>query len=331
MGDIANNLRRHRFGGPGGVMARALMHLTYRYSGVNIQDNPLDLEATPMLALASARYMDAGLQQRLVDWLREGGRLFLHGEGPLFDMLGQPCTILIDALGLEHVGMRWADHRYFLSVNADGWAAPRPELRAGFAQSFRPLAEGTLFRVYGVDEACGFDIAVGEGRVIVVTAEIPADLDFFGKAFAALGAEPGLTHDHQPNGIFLTSAVTPDGARFIHALNLDGVDKAIQIRDRGVPLFEGRAVMLRRRDGAMLPLNLDLGDVRVAWSTAEIIERRDQGITLRLTGDCDAVSLVTRHTIVVSPNHEIAEQDDGVVVTSRIRGAGDELLNIDWV
>jgi beta-galactosidase len=330
MTDIAANLRRHRFGGPGMATARAMMHLTFRYTAVNIQDHDLDVATTPVLALASAKHMDPALQQKLVNWLHSGGRLFLHGEVPSADMLGEPCTILIDALGLTPAGVRWADHRYFLSVNADGWAAPRPELRAGFAQTFKPLPEGTIFRVYGTDEACGFDIRVGKGRVIVVTAEIPTDLDFFRKAFAELGAEPGLTHDHPMNGIFLSSVMTPDGDRFIHALNFDGVDKAIHVLDGGEALFEGRAIMLRRRDGVMLPINLNLGEARIAWSTAEIVELRPDGITVRLTGDQDSVSVVTERGIVPSTDHEVVRGGDSIVINSRLRGTGEELLKIDW-
>jgi beta-galactosidase len=330
MNGIAENLKRLRFGGPGKAMARAMMHLTYRYTAVNIQDQPLDVDAVPVLALASARYMDANLQQRLVAWLEAGGQLFLHGEVPVFDMLGEPCTTLMDALGLAPIGFRWADHRYFLSVNADGWAAPRPELRAGFAQTFAPLETGTLFRVHGADEACAFDIRVGKGRAIVVAAEIPADLDFFRKSFAGLGAVPGLTHDHPLNGIFLTSAATGDGARFIHALNLDGVDKEVRLFDGGEPLFEGRPVMLRRRDGVMLPINLDVGEARVVWSTAEIVESQAGGITVRLTGNHDAVLLATPRTVADSPDHDVAVRENGVLVTSRVQRTGEEMLRIEW-
>jgi len=330
MPGIADSLRRTRFGGPAKATTRALLHLTFRYTAHDIQNRPLDVTETPVLALASAGCMDAGVQQKVVDWLRAGGRLFLHGEVPTRDMTGAGCTILRDALGLTPVTMRWASHRYFLSVNSDGWAAPRPELRVGWAQTFQPLASGTLLRVYGVDEACGFDIPVGDGRAIVVSAEIPVDLDLFRTAFAELGVEPGLTHDHPLDGIFLDSAKTADGARFIHALNLDGVDKLVRIFDQGEPLLDGRPVMLRRRDGVMLPVDLDLGEVRVAWSTAEIAERRPNGITLRLTGDHDAICLVTRRTVVASADHEAILREGNVLVTSRLRGTGEESLAINW-
>ena len=52
--------------------------------------------------------------------------LLLMGEVPLQDMHGHDCTVLADALGLRHVGERYSTHRYYLSLNADGWAAPIP-------------------------------------------------------------------------------------------------------------------------------------------------------------------------------------------------------------
>lgn len=329
MGEIVENLARHRFGGPGKIMARAMMHLTYRYGAVDIQNRPLDVALTPVLALASARYMSADVQGKLVAWLEAGGQLFLHGEVPLHDMTGRACTVLLDALGLRHVGLREADHRYFLSVEADGWAAPRPELRAGFAQTFAPMG-GALFRVYGTDEACAFDIPVGAGRAIVVAAAIPADLSFFREAFDRLGAAPGLTHDHPLHGIFLTSARAAAGARFIHALNLDGLDKTVTIRDNGHPLFDGRPVTLRRRDGVMLPIDLDLGDVEVAWSTAEIIGLQSGGLTMRPTGDSDVILLRTDREIVPSAAYTVERRGDGVLVTARKRGDGEDFLAIAW-
>jgi beta-galactosidase len=330
MRGIGDSLKRSRFGGPGQVTARVLMHLTWRYTALDIQHNPLRVEDTPVLVLATSLYLAAEIQQKLVDWLEAGGRLFLHGEVPAFDMIGLPCTILRDALGLTPAGMRWSDHRYFLSVNGEGWAASRPELRAGWAQTFAPVPEGTIFRVYGADDACGFDLRVGQGRAVVISAEIPADLDFYRAAFNALGVAPGLTHDHPLQGIFLDSALTPGGARFVHALNFDGIDKEVHLFDRGEALCEGRPVMLRRRDGVMLPFGVDLGGAVVAWSTAEISARDERGFSLRLTGEADAIALRTSRTIAPSEAHRITTRADGVLVTSRMRGTGEEVMRIDW-
>ncbi|HWV36486.1 MAG TPA: beta-galactosidase [Thermomicrobiales bacterium] len=333
MATIADNLRANRFGGPGQATIRALQQLTFRYTAVDVQNRPLDVATTPVLVLASARYMAAGIQEKLVAYLKAGGKLFLHGEVPLYDMTGADCTALLAALALEPATERVSTHRYFLSVNADGWAAPRPELRVERAQTFRPLPECTLFRVYGADEACGFDIPVGAGRAIVLTCALPADLDFFQQAFSRLGAVAGLTHDNPERNIFLSSARNDAGERVVHALNLDGFDKLIHISEQGRALFGGRPVMLRARDGVMLPLDLDLGGgVRVLWSTAEIVARGEGNITLRLTGDADelALELPVGTTIVPDEAIAVATSVEQTHIRVNRRGTGRELLTIRW-
>ncbi|HVL25225.1 MAG TPA: beta-galactosidase [Thermomicrobiales bacterium] len=334
MHSVAANLRRDRFGGPGTVLARALMQLTFRYTALDIQHRDLDPATTPVLALSSARYMAPEIQRKLVDYLNAGGNLFLHGEVPLFDMTGRDCRTLLDALGLNPVGERTSDHRYFLSLNADLWAAPRAEWRAGWAQTFGPKPDQTLLRVYGADEAAGFDIQVGQGRAIAITAEIPLDLQFFREALRELGAAPGLRHTSHHHNIFLSSTATPAGGRLIHALNLDGFDKTLQILDRGEPLFEGREITLRRRDGVMLPVNVDLGEVRIDWSTAEIAQRAGDSLVVRLTGPADAIRLTTSREIVPGEGFELDREGDSVLIRATIEGHGDGLkgghLTIRW-
>jgi beta-galactosidase len=335
MAAIADNLRVNRFGGPGQAMIRALQQLTFRYTAVDIQNRPLSATDVPVLALASARYMASDVQQKLVDYLQEGGRLFLHGEVPLFDMTGIECRVLLDALGLTQIGERSSTSSYFLSVNADGWAAPRPELRVGTAQTFLPLANGTLFRVYGTDEAVGFDIPVGSkgGRAIVISCELPPDLDFFAKGLAALGVRPGLVHDSDERNIFLTSTRNDAGERFVHALNLDGFDKTIRISEGPTQLFGGRPVTLRARDGVLLPADLDLGEgVRLLWSTTEIVARHADGITLRLTGDVDelALELPATTTIVPDSSFSVATSVEQTHIRMNLHGHVRERVTIRW-
>ncbi len=333
MGAIADNLRVNRFGGPGQALIRALQQLTFRYTAVDIQNRPLAVRETPVLALSSARYMAREIQESLVRYLQHGGKLFLHGEVPLFDMTGADCHVLLDALRLEHVTDRASTHRYFLSVNADGWAAPRPELRVGTAQTFKPRETGTLLRVYGTDEACGFDIPVGDGQAIVISCELPADLDFFNEAFARLGATPGLTHDNPERNVFLDSTRNDSGERFVHALNLDGLDKVLHICDGSTKLFGGQPVTLRARDGVLLPLDLDLGEgVRLLWSTAEVVERHMDGITMRLTGDSDelALELPAGTTIVPDGAFAIATSIEQTHLRMNVHGTGKERVTVRW-
>lgn len=329
---IGENLERSRFAGPGGWLARALMQATVRYTAIDIQHRSLSPATTPVLAVGSARNMARDIQERLVAYVRDGGRLLLVGEVPLQDMTGQECRVLADALGLEHVGERHATSRYFLSLNADGWAAPRAEWRAAWAQTFRPSVPNgiTLLHVYGADEVAGFDIPLGNGRVVVISADIPLQIDFVNDLLDQLGVTRGLRHNSPANNIFLDSARTPGGARLIHALNLDGFDKSVKILLDGEELCEGHEVMLRRRDGVMLPMNVDLGDVRIDWATTEVMRRDAKSLTFRLTGPADMVRLTTAKTVREDPVYALEADAERVTIRSCIEGHGDETMTVRW-
>jgi len=332
MPEIADQLRPHRFGGTDQLLARALLQLTFRYTARDIQHRPLDPATTPVLVLGSARVMAREVQETLVRYLDAGGNLLLQGELPLRDLLGQECRVLAEALGLEHVADRQSDHRTFLSIEADGWAKPRPEQRIGFAQTFRPR-EGTLFRLYGRDEAVGFDVRVGAGRAIVLTCGFPADLAFFRQALAELGAKPGLTHDHPERSIFLSSMRNEHGERFVHALNLDGFEKAVHLHEGETTLFAGNPITLRPRDGVMLPIDLRLdGDARLNWATTEVVGRHPDGLTLRLTGDSTELALRLPTGVSVISDEAIAVTSSAAETRVRIAtpGTGEELFTVRW-
>ncbi|MDQ6747312.1 MAG: glycosyl hydrolase, partial [Candidatus Dormibacteraeota bacterium] len=126
------------------------------------------------------------VQQKIVDYVVEGGGVLVYGEAPLFDMEGEPCAILIDALGLKPTETRRSEAFYYLSLTAAGWAAPRPETPTPFAQGFAPARGEILLRVTGTGEACGFDITMGRGRAIVISASLTADVSFFKAALERL-------------------------------------------------------------------------------------------------------------------------------------------------
>jgi beta-galactosidase len=328
--DIDQRLRETRFGGPRRVMARSLLLSSFRFGAIDIQNRPIP-QTNQVLALAPARYMAADVQQKIVEFLRSGGKALIHGEIPQFDMTGAPCTILLDSLGLEPVGRRESTHRYFLSLNAASWAAPRAEIRAAWAQTFRPTAD-SHFHVYGADEAAGFDCRVGDGRAIAITADIPAELDFFERALSELGATPCLRHDVEDHGIFLTSTVNDSGERFLHLLNLDNFDKRPHLTFDGQPFADGREISLRTRDGVMLPFRLTIAEgVRIAWSTVEISARDDSSVTFRLTGPEDAVLLETEKRLALSDDYTISEPQPGHrLISSRLQGTGNEQMTVRW-
>jgi len=343
MREIVDNLARYRFGGPGQLLARAMLLGGYRFGAVDLQaaseSGSLSPESVPVLVLASARYMDASVQSTLVRYLTAGGRLLLVGEVPAYDMEARPCSVLRDALGLTPWGgadspdqhLRTSDHAFFLSVCTNGWAAPRPEVRVSYAQLFEAATGDVVVYDYDSGAGCGFDIPVGNGRAVVLTTDYPgSDIAFYRSALEALGCASALRHDADRAYLIITSTANEDGERFVHALNLEGYDAHFVLQENGNPLFGGERLTLPARRGVMLPVDLRLDGARLAYATGEIAALDGQSVTFRTprAGQLVAAFDTERQLQVDSAAAEVGTAD-GLQVVRGGPGAG-ELVTVSW-
>jgi beta-galactosidase len=308
---------------------RALLLACYRFGAVDVQRRPLDPAATPALLLPSARFMDPAIQRKIAGYLEAGGRVLLYGEVPLFDLEGAPCALLADVLGLTPAGARTASTFYYLSVAAEGWAAPRAEVRTHFAQGFTAARGEVILRVAGTGEACGFDIPTGAGRAIVISTAYPCDIGLFRAAMERLGVRAALRHDSPESGIFLTSSAA-NGERFIHLLNLDHYDKTLHLSEHDRPLLEGREFRLRAREGLMLPLDVRLGPARIHYSTAEILQVAGDALTFRLTQDADVIALESDRPVKPGPDYAVEARGGATLITARRPVTEDDHIVVRW-
>jgi beta-galactosidase len=328
MREILSNIEANRNRGAWEIMGKSMLLSGYRFGSVDVQNKPLTVSETPVLALPSARYMDSEIQRKLVDYMYEGGGIFLYGEVPQFDMEGKECTILADAFGVKPKGIYRDSHRHFLSLYADNWAAPRPEVRTHFAQTFEIGEAVPLLRVYKNDEATAFDVKVGKGRAIVMATAYSCDIALFKEGFEKLGAKAKLTHDCKEHGIFMTSTSNHEGERFIHILNLDGFDKELKIYENGEPLFGGKSITLQSKDGVMLPVNLLIDEGKILYSTAEITKFTEKAIQFRLTQSQDVIAFETTKEIAPNENYSIVRLGELTLVNSHKHAKVDDALTI---
>ncbi len=305
-----------RGAGPRGILARAMLLGGFRFGAVDLQAG---VPSTAVLAVAGTTHLPAGVQSTLVDYVRGGGRLLLAGRVPARDMTGEPCTVLRDALGLRPLGTVRASPEFFTSVTAHGWAAPRPETRTGFAELYEPTVGDTVLRELSTGHGCGFDVPLGAGRAVVLGADYECDLDLWRAAFGALGAAPAVEHTAAVPGVVLLTGAA-GGGRILHALNLSGYDQELTVTECGRPLLGGQPLRLPGRRALMLPLDLPLGGLRVAWATAEPVGTGDGSVTFRSPA---AESLVAVHGDVTCADPAVqGHREDGLTVL-RARGAGE--------
>ena len=314
--ELVQNLEQRRAGNSWEIVARAMLNANFRFSSTDIQNRPLDPKAVPCLVIFSARYMSLEIQEKLTGYILDGGNVFLYGELPVYDMEGNACTVLADTLGAKPLHFYKSEQFYYLSVAAEGWAAPRPEVRAEYAQTYQLDQGEVIMRVAGTGEACGFDVKVGNGRAIVLGSNYDCDIPLFQSIIGKLGVKPGLYQDHRHHGIFMTSTANKNGERFIHLLNLDGFEKEFHVYDSEKLLFDGRKISLQPKDGVMLPLNMNYGDFKIIYSTAEITGIGENEVTFRLAQKRDVICLETEKELVACEDCKVEKQNGKVYITS---------------
>lgn len=309
-------------------IGRAMLLLGYRFPSINIQDQSFSPTDASCLVVPAAKYMSRGIQEKLVRYMKDGGVVILFGEVPQYDMEGKRCTMLADALGIEVLGEKREKFRYYLSVYTSGWAAGRPERRVHFAQTL-DIKRGTpILHVSGTDEICGADIELENGRCIVISAAYQCDLDFYRSLFSAIGIKPGLMHDCDEHGIFSTSMANEKGERFIHLINLDGIDKQFHVYFNGKTLFEGRQLTLASKDAVMLPIHVEIPQGEIIYSTAEIYHIDKDSIKFRLSQDKDVIVLETSRTVKENPYYSVKKKDNVTYIYSHVHAKVEPFLTV---
>ncbi|WNM39238.1 beta-galactosidase [Micromonospora halotolerans] len=313
------DLERFRGMGPRDVLARALLLAGYSFPAVDLQ-SPLPADTPPVIALASAATLGREVQQRLVEHLRGGGRLLLHGVLPERDHDGSRCTLLADALGLSFTGRVDDGPQSFPSVVGQGWAAGPAEARVGYAQRLAgPAAEPVLVEI-GSGEPCAVEVAVGAGRALVIAADVPCDLDFWRAAVARFGVGQRLAANADGPGLVLTSTVDPAGQRLLHLVNVAPSAVTLTLSWQGVPVLAGRPLRVPARTGLILPYGIRVGAATLVETTCELVSRDGNTVLLRPTQGDDEVVLATDRPITASRGSVHGAQGR---VTVRISGGPD--------
>ena len=327
MREIVENLTHHRAYESWEILVRALLLLNYRFGAIDIQGSDIDPSTTNALIVPSALYMDKQIQEKLVDYAKKGGRLLIYGQVPQFDMEGNDCTILSEALSVESASMRESTNNFYLSVYTDGWAKMNhSEVRCSSAQYFNLKNGIPILRISTTDEVCGFSTKIGSGQAIVIATPYVTRLEFFERVLEKLEIHSSLKHDYAHHGIFMTTTSNENGDRFLHLINLDSIDKAFHIYENGRPLFEGNEILLHSRDGLMLPLNVSFENVRVLYSTTEITRISKDTISFRSNKPGDIIALETNRKILPSNDYVIERKEEKIqVIRSKMQFTGGEI------
>jgi beta-galactosidase len=287
--------------GPLEGMVRSMLFSGLSFTGVNLQaDFPSGVKS---IALASATVLDEPVQKRLLDFVHAGGNLLLYGRVPVEDHEGRPVTLLRDALGIRLEPAYQGSAEVFPSLRGVGNAAAEPEVRTWQVIPFTCPSAEPLLGIVGRDSLAGGLISYGQGKVMVVTSEIPLHASLWNVMFARIGVKPGL-HLLGANGVILNRMKCEGGGRLLSLVNLDNEAKEVMLSAL-VP----EPVSLGGRKAKLLPVGVKVGGVEIEWATAEITGREPAGVRFRLGPRVEKVRVKSQVTADASA--KVAARDGG--------------------
>ncbi|MBP3041638.1 beta-galactosidase, partial [Bacillaceae bacterium Marseille-Q3522] len=319
MKEVIHDLEFHRAGYAWDTVGRAMIAAGFRFSALDIQNQAFTKSDIRTLIVPTAKFMAKIVQEKLVKYILNGGNVLFYGELPIFDLEANPCTVLIDAIGVEVIGRRDTILPYYLFVSSVNWANNLPDICVHYVQEYKGMNLEPLLIAYDSKEICGFEKQVGEGKVIAIGTTYDYNVLFFKEILKRLGAVPGLSHDNEDYGIFLTTTINEKGEKFLHIINLDHFHKELRIQYDGEMLFEGRTITIHSNDCMMLPINAVYKDIEILYSTAEVAKVSDEAIEFRLTQPRDVILLKTNKEVEASNDYVASWNSDNTILIQSLK------------
>jgi beta-galactosidase len=247
----------------------ALTHRPFR--AVEVSRAVLDVQTMPHLWLMMDKQCDAATQQKLVDYVRQGGRLALIGRmcEQTFDQV--PCRILADAIGLDRIT---SDAAF---SGAQMTAFGYQDVPVSFMECYHGTFDEILARSAAGD-VVGFSRRIGAGEVLVLGAALRAntleDLDILHRMANRLGC-PALFSLTEWADVRLCDG---EAGSFLFVNNYQDDPVELVIASAGAPFCAGHTITLPARRGAILPLEWQaLPGVLIHYLTAEVVDLRQEG------------------------------------------------------
>lgn len=312
--EIHQNLTKYRAGSFWDVVVKSLLLLNYNFDATDLQKK--DLDPNKLCILPSASYMPKEVQQKLVDFLKQDGKLLLYGELPRFDLEGNSCTLLVDYFNLEFIrNEEHKRHPFRTSIVAHQFISDRPELHRPYYQTWKSKDEkDVLFSVYHLNEACGFFFNESKKHAALITAEYRSDLDMFDQIIKLFGIEKRIhVTNNLYHGLFAIETKNELDEGYLHLINLDDFDKTFDI---STPTIQNKSLFIEQRSALMLPINLEIvNGLTIRYSSNEIQYFDEEKIIISLNGPTFECMIDTHKEIFSNdPTVEIVRNKTSVFI-----------------
>ena len=245
-------------------LARGLTLLHRPFNTIDLDREELNPEETPVLWVMMEKQCHPATQQKLVDYVEQGGKLIMAGRMCVEDFEHEPCTILQDVLSINYI----EDYPPFETQNIIIF--DHIDVPTWFVETY----QGDFVEVFARDKenaVIGFTAAIGHGTVHMLGASLPivtlAELAIVEKladrvdcpAMFKMTEWVDARLSKGENGSFLS----------VNHYKDDPIDTLIYYKDES--LTGDNLIHLPARQGAILPIDWRLNDdILIHYLTSEV-------------------------------------------------------------
>lgn len=257
-----------------GGIGKGLTLNNITYEGYDVKrEEKIDVDEIKSLWMLTSHWMDEDVQNKLVQYVNDGGKLVLFPAVPTMDMKGNPCTKLLEALEVEIQESLW--HKYVELEGMDSVGGGYIEIYKGRnLQSFAHLQESP-------DKTCAFEKNLGKGKVVVFGIGLELEhyfKDVLVEKLAARIENYPVTKRNDYIDVSFRSILGTD-TKFMFIQNYDEYEKSMVFDYLGETLFDGQEVTVGARNGLILPLNYKISkDIEIIYSTCELTYKEENEI-----------------------------------------------------
>jgi beta-galactosidase len=319
-----NNLSLHRQSVIWDTVLKQLLLLNYSFQAIHLEHESLNLIKHQLLICPSSRYMSQDIQQKLIAYEKAGGKLWLIGEIPQFDMYGKPCNLLANHFDMKPIETLFNHHEQILSVNFHQPIKGETEYRTFFAQTLETKHKALIKTVK--DEKT---VAFKKDQFIFLGTNYPGDLNITKSLLDhfKMKAKIKLTNK---NGYLFSGLMQYQDQQMILVLNLEHYDVSYELFLDEISLFDFKKLFIFSQDAYFIPVNIDLGFAKVRKSTAEIISSQNYQISFRLTQPSDYIEIESYLQIDINPNIEVTKHQNLYQITVLKHAKLDHQLTISF-
>ena len=246
---------------------------------VHLERQSLDVKQHPILVISSAAYMAKSIQEKLVTYLQDGGKLLSLGALPTHTLDGEACTRLLDYLEIEPLEALHDTSTTPVIICSDNPIEGYHTFKAPFAQRMKHAYD------CATHDREGFALSYVRDRIVWLTHAYPGYPYLTQRWLDHLGVEKPL--QVEADGAVYVFKTEAQGGALVHILNFESVP--VTVRFTAFPFKE---IIVRAYDNLILPLGYRLDDVTLS-ATCEVLEASQGRWTFETCGLAQDVLLTT--------------------------------------